>query len=194
MLQEDIALTKHFTIRVDYKPLTDTYSVDCTDSGFEAEAPSLCEALHKLANDYEAHLRYGSDKYDPNVTTTGARTKKCSYCSGRIFFAETRLGKWMPIDAESVPSIMLGSTRGYLLTPVNGGTRAPLAQRITQRYHGQTWIAHQSVCGSGPTPPDSDYLKLRWEKNRGITVQATQDAADDLQRMVSELAPEAKAA
>lgn len=185
VLVEDVTNDKSFPIAVDYKAATDKWTVRCTDSGRTVEAPALCEALHKLANEYEAHDLYDSDKFDADATEAAGRTKKCAYCAGRIFFAETINGKWMPIDFESVPATMLGSTLAYTLTAVNGGARAPQARRITRRYQGQVWIAHQNVCGSRPESPDSPYLRQRWEKNRGVTVKATNDAVHDLARMAS---------
>lgn len=187
VLEADVTHDQKFSIEVSYAGVRDKWSVVCPETTFEMEAASLCEALHKLANEYEANDLFGSGKFDPNATETRRRTRQCTSCQGRFFFAETRNGKWMPVDAESVPASMLGSTAGHALIPVNGGTRAPQAHRVTPQFHGQVWIAHPNVCGSRPDAPDSEFLKVRWEKNRGVTIQATEDAAQHLQQLAHEL-------
>lgn len=189
VLVEDKTQDQQFAIDVQYKRKSDKWSATCAQSGLSGEAQSLVEALHDLANQYERRDLFGSDRFDPNATHTHARTKKCVYCLGRMFFAETINGKWMPIDAESVPATMLGNARAYRLASHHGGTRAPQAEPITRRYQGEVWIAHPMVCGATPVPPESPFLRGRWEKNRGITVKASTDAVHDLQRMASELTP-----
>lgn len=194
VLTEDVSQDQHFVIEVDFKGSTDKWSVSCDGSGLHVSAPTLIEAIHALGNEYERRGLFDANKFDPLSTEKMKRTKKCRYCSGRIFFAETVNGKWMPIDFESVPVTLLGSVAGYVLSAVNGGTRAPQAQRITQRFRGPVWIAHQNVCGASPTAPDSPYLLERWETNRGVTVKATNEAMHDLARMALTLADEEKAA
>lgn len=195
VLVEDTSDDQHFAITVEYKGATDEWTVTCFGgSGLSTSAPTLIEAIHMLGNEYERRGLFDANKFDPSSTEKMKRTKKCRYCSGRIFFAETVNGKWMPIDFESVPVTLLGSVAGYTLSAVNGGTRAPQAQRITQRFRGSVWIAHQNVCGASPTPPDSPYLLERWETNRGVTVKATNEAMHDLARMALTLQDEEEAA
>lgn len=194
VLVEDVSDDEHFVIEVDFRAAPDQWFVSCAESGLQRCALSLCEALHDLANEYERRGLFDANKFDPSSTEKMKRTKKCRYCSGRIFFAETVNGKWMPIDFESVPVTMLGSVAGYTLSAVNGGTRAPQAQRITQRFRGTVWIAHQNVCGASPQPPTSPYLRERWETNRGVTVKATTEAMQDLARMALTLQDEEEVA
>lgn len=194
VLVEDTSNDRHFVIDVVHKGSTDEWSVACGESFLYASAPTLIEAVHALANEYERCGLFDANKFDPLSTEKMKRTKKCRYCTGRIFFAETVNGKWMPIDFESVPVTMLGSVAGYELSAVNGGTRAPQARRITQRFRGSVWIAHQNVCGASANVPDSPYLQERWETNRGVTLKATHEAVQDLARMALSLQDEEEAA
>lgn len=188
-MEVDITDDTEFEIAVDYKTSTEKWTATLTDGKTEIvrEGEALCAVLHDVANEIERRNIYSSDKFDASATEMRKRCKKCTYCNGRIFFAETINGKWMPVDSESVPVTMLGSTRGYQLRAVNGGSRAPQVTPITRRFEGQAWIAHQGVCGSCPVPPDSPLLRQRWETNRGVTLQQTTDAVRDLARMASSL-------
>lgn len=185
--QDDEPTDEHLLVDAVYTASKDHWTVNVpfddpakVVSYLQHSASSLCEALHGVANEIERRNLYGADRYDPNATEHGKRLKKCRYCHSTIFFAETINGKWMPVDSESVPASLTGSTYAYQVRTVNGGLRAPQVTPAGKHHQGQVWIAHQNVCGATPKPPDSPYLLARWEKNRGVTLQQTKDAVQEL--------------
>lgn len=172
------------TAELDFLSLTYTVTIDGLDPSITVHGQSMAEALHEAANQLAILGHWNSDRFDPNATTSANMATSCKYCDGHLFFAETVNGKIMPLDIESVQHRDLIDVAGYLVswrpqTGIGPRSRAQ-ARRAPQQFQGEVWVPHPAVCGATAKAPVTPPLFERWERNRGVSLEAEDRARREL--------------
>lgn len=172
VMTDDVGAGKNkrqFEIVVAHNSVRDEWTAAC--GLVKQTAPSVADALHDLANVFDAIGAYGSHKAQTDQYAQ-KNTKPCIYCQALIFFGQLQSGKWLPLDAEPIYADQALGARLATFIDHNGTHMV----RFPSKPQGRVWVPHPDVCGTNPNEPLHPALKRRWKERRdGANARAAEE-------------------